>query len=58
MEKVTAQHYQQEEEAQEDVAQVTENIIEGAIGVSRKLMGTQNERKSRQANSLFGVFLD
>lgn len=53
MEKVTAQHYQQEEEAQEDVAQVTENIIEGAIGVSRKLMGTQNEH----GQTLFGVFL-
>lgn len=36
VEKVPAQNYQQEEEAQEYVAQVTENIIEGTIGMSEK----------------------
>lgn len=36
MEKVPAQHYQQKEEAQEHVAQVTENVIEGTIEMSEK----------------------
>lgn len=32
MENVSAQDYQQEEEAQEHVAQVTENVVEGTKG--------------------------
>lgn len=31
MEEVPTQHYQQEEEAQEHVAQVTEDVIEGTV---------------------------
>lgn len=31
MEEVPAQHYQQKEEAQEHVAQVTKDVIEGTV---------------------------
>lgn len=31
MEEVPAQYYQQEEEAQEHVAQITEDVIEGTV---------------------------
>jgi hypothetical protein len=36
MENIPAQDYQEEEEAQKHVAQVTENIVEGTVGMSEK----------------------
>lgn len=47
MENIPAQDYQEEEEAQKHVAQVTENIVEGTVGMSEKWREWRQQRSLR-----------